>query len=154
MNKRNIWFFSCLIVTFSTILLLATGSFLLTVAIDNSNTVPLGSFIIWAGIISFPHTIYWGVKELRRPTKKFNKILAVFLKIIITLAILWLPLAYLLAGNLSFSFSEKESFQGGQNAMKWFWRLSYGIEIGALLIIVIYCASLLFIKKKATVNNL
>lgn len=153
MNRRKIWFFSSLIVTFSTIILLVKAHSLMMVAMDNANSIPLGTFITWSGMIALPLSIYWGIKELRKPSKKLNKILSGFLKIIIILGIFWVPISYLLAGNLSFSFSEKETFQGGQDAMKWFWRLSYGIGIGAILTLIIYWISLLLQKKKTDAKN-
>ncbi len=146
-NKRLIWFFSALIVTFSTIILLATGSSLLVIAIDDAKSIPLGTFITWSGMIALPLSIYWGVKELRKPSTKLNRILSTFLKIIITLGILWVPISYVLAGNLSFTFSEKATFQGGQIAMKWFWHLCYAIGIGSILTIMVYRISLIFTKK-------
>ena len=153
MNKRKIYFYCALILTLSVIILLITGSSILTIALDGDRTIPFGTMITWTGMISLPLTIYWGIKELRKPSSKLNGILSGFLKIILVLGILWVPLSYLLAGNLSFSFSEKETFQGGQDAMKWFWRLSYGIGIGAILTLIIYWISLLFKKKKAVANN-
>ncbi|WP_157243295.1 hypothetical protein [Olleya marilimosa] len=147
MNRRKIWFFSSLIVTFSAIIFLVTGSSLLMIALDDANSIPLGTFITWAGMIALPLSGYWGIKELRKPSEKLNRILSGFIKIIIILGILWVPVSYLLAGNLSFSFSEKETFQGGQDAMKWFWRLSYGIGIGSILTIIIYWVSLILKKK-------
>ena len=135
-------------VTSVIIILLVTGSSVLTIALDDDNTIPLGTFITWAGMISLPLTVYFGVSELRNPTTKLNKILAGFLIVIIILGILWVPISYLLAGNLSFTFSEKASFQGGQTAMIWFWRLSYGIGLGSLLIPFVYLISSLFKKLK------
>ena len=35
------------------------------------------------------------------------------------------------------TFSEKATFQGGQTAMKWFWYLTYGIGVGAIVGIMI-----------------
>ena len=153
MNKRKIYFYSALILTIGVIILLVTGSSLLTISLNSGETIPFGTIITWTGMISLPLTIYWGIKELRKPLSKLNRILSGFLKIIIFLGILWVPISYLLAGNLSFSFSEKETFQGGQDAMKWFWRLSYGIGIGAILIISTYWISLLFKKNKTVANN-
>lgn len=146
MNRRKIYFFTSLSVTFFTIFLLITGSSVLTIGLGPSNSVPLGNFITWAGMISLPFTIYWGVRNLRHPNGIFNSFLARLLKIILILAILWAPISYLLAGNLNFSFSEKETFQGSQTAMKWFWGLSYGIGIGAISTVLIYWTSLLFKK--------
>src|SRR5210317_2173747 len=144
MNKRKIYFYSALILTLSVIILLVTGSSLLTIPLDRDESIPLGTLITWTGMISLPLAIYWGIKELRKPSSKLNRILSGFLKIIIILGILWVPISYLLAGNLSFTFSEKETFQGGQVAMQWFWRLSYGIGIGAILTISTYLISLVF----------
>ena len=147
MNKRKTYFYTALILTLSVIILLVTGSSLLTMSLSSDQSIPLGTFITWAGMVSLPLTIYWSVKELRNPTKKINIILSAFLKIIIAFGILWVPIAYLLSGNLSFTFSEKETFQGGQAAMRWFWRLSYGIGVGSLLTIITYWISLLFRKR-------
>lgn len=147
MNKRKIGFYSFLILTFCVIILLATSSSVLTIDLDNSNSIPMGTFITWVGMISLPLSIFFGIGKLRKPTGKFNRILAMLLKFILVLAILWVPISYLLAGNISFNFSEKETFQGGQVAMKWFWGLSFGIGLGAILILVMYWVSLLFKKK-------
>lgn len=154
MNRRKIYFYSALILTLITIMLLVTGSSLLLMALDKEKSIPFGTLITWTGMISLPLTIYWGVKALRKPTRKLNRILSGVLKSIIILGVLWAPISYLLAGNLSFSFSEKETFQGGQLAMRWFWRLSYGIGIGSVLTLIIYWITLLFKKKKTVPNNL
>lgn len=111
MNRRKIWYFSSLIVTFSTIIFLVSGSSLMMIALDDANSIPLGTFITWAGMIALPLSVYWGIKELREPSEKLNRILSGFIKIIIILGILWVPISYLLAGNLSFSFSEKKHFK-------------------------------------------
>lgn len=147
MKKRKIYFFGALILTLCTIVLLVTGSPVLSLALVNDSSIPFGTLITWPGMISLPLTIYWGIEEMRIPTGKLNKILSGFLKLMIISGILWVPISFLLAGNLSFSFSEKEIFQGGQLAMRWFWRFSYGIVIGTILTLIIYWLSLLFTKK-------
>ena len=153
MNRRKTYFYFTLILTLGVIILLVNGSSILTLPLSNKKSIPLGTIITWVGMISLPLTVYWGVKELRKPSSKLNRILSGILKTVIILGILWVPISYLLAGNLSFSFSEKESFQGGQAAMKWFWRLSYGIGIGAIMTLIIYWVSLLFNKKKNDASN-
>lgn len=148
MKDRRIWFYIFLVVLVVTSILLVTGSSILTLALDQNNSIPLGTFITWAGVISLPLSIYWGIKELREPTKKLNVVLAGFLKMLIILAIIWVPISYLLAGNISFTFSEKESFQGGQIAMIWFWRYTYGLVLGPVLIIIVVWISSLLGKSK------
>lgn len=117
-------------------------------ALDKDGSIPSGTFITWIGMISLPVTVYWGVKEMRAPTNKLNKWLSGFLKLIIVLGMLWVPISYLLAGNLAFTFSEKETFQGGQSAMRWFWRLSFGMPAGTLLSLIVSGISTLFYKKQ------
>jgi len=153
MNRRKILFFTTLFISIATIIIITTGSSVLTIALDKENTIPLGTFITWAGMISLPSTVYWGIKEMRKPSNKLNRIISGLLKFIMVLGILWVPISYLLAGNLSFSFSKKETFQGGQMAMKWFWYLSYGIGLGAIFTLLIYWISLLFQKRNTIAKD-
>ena len=153
MNHQRTWFYLVLAIMLFTIVLLATGSSILTIALDKHDSIPLGTFITWAGIISLPLTIYLGVKEFRKPSRTFNKYLANILKFMLVLAILWVPICYLLSGNISFSFSEKETFQGGQLAMKWFWGISYGIALGPILLLIVYWLSILFNRNHNTLHN-
>ena len=143
MNNRKIWFYGSLITMLIILLLLVTGSDILTISMNDKNTLPLGTLITWVGIISLPVSIYWGSQEFRKPTNLFYKCLSVILLIFFVLAILWVPICYWLAGNFSFTFTEKETFRGGQLAMKWFWRFSYAIPIGLLALLVTFWMSLL-----------
>lgn len=153
MNITKVYFYSALVLTLTVLILLGTGSSLLTTALDGNNKVPLGTPITWTGMIALPLTVFLGVGALRKPATKFDGFLSVLLKVVIVLGLLWAPLSYLLAGNLSFSFTERETFQGGQAAMRWFWRLSYGIGIGSVLIILTYWVSLLFRRGKPGANH-
>ncbi|AXG71333.1 hypothetical protein KORDIASMS9_03590 [Kordia sp. SMS9] len=147
MNKRKIYFFTALALTLGSLLLLVTGSSILTTALDSTNSVPLGTFITWIGLFSLPMTLFLGAREMRKPSRRIYKILSVILKTITVLAILWVPISYLLAGNISFTFTEKEEFQGGQEAMRLFWRFTYGIVIGTIGTLLAYWISLI-VKKK------
>lgn len=147
MKKRKILFLSALILTLFVLYLLISGSAILTIGLDQNDSIPLGTFITWVGMISLPLIFFWGIKEFSKPINKLNKILSKGLKTTIIMAILWLPISYLLSGNLSFTFSNTPSFQGGQIAMKCFWYLSYGIGIGAILIPLIYWLTLIFRSK-------
>lgn len=147
MKKSQLGFYGSLVVLLLALALLTTGSSVLNIALDKDDTVPLGTFITWAGIISLPLSIYLGISEMKNPSTKLNRFLSVLLKISLGLAVLWVPISYALAGNISFSFAERELFQGGQSAMKWFWRLSYGIPSMALIVLFSYWLSLLFTKK-------
>ena len=148
LNESTVWFFVSMLVVFLTVYFLVTGSEVMTIALDQSDSIPLGTFITWSGLIAFPLMIYSGVKGLRRPVNNVNGLLARILKIIIGLSILWLPISYLLAGNISFNFSSIDAFQGGPTAMKLFWIFSYGIPIGSVFIIALYWMARLFNRQK------
>ena len=148
MNNRKLYFLVALLVTIVVLTLLMTGSSLLNVNLVNYSSIPLGTFITWAGMMSLPLSVYWGIRRLRKPDSSLTRLLSFLLKIIIAMGILWVPISYLLAGNLSFSFSETHTFQGGQTAMRWFWGLSYSIGGGTILVPIIYWISLLFKKNE------
>jgi hypothetical protein len=147
MNKQQIGFFSSLIIILIVVILLITGSPILTVPLYKGSSIPLGTFITWSGLVSLPLCIFWGINNLRNPKNDFNKYLGLTLKVLLLTALLWVPISYLLAGNLSFSFTEKDTFQGGQLAMTWFWRISYATAIGPILLLIIYWISLLSKKE-------
>lgn len=152
MKHRKFFLYLSLTVFFLTLYLLISGSPVLTWPLDKNNSIPLGTFITWLGFISLPMAIFLGVEKLRTPTGNFYRVLSNLLKISLLFALLWVPLSYILAGNISFSFSEKTEFQGGQEAMKWFWRYSYGIVLLPLIIIAthIFAFLLKLIKTKKT----
>jgi len=146
MNKRSIWYYGSLVVMLLTIYLLITGSSILTRPLYSNSTVPFGTIITWAGIIALPLSIYWGINNLRNPSSSFHKYLTACLKLLFVLAILWVPICYLLSGNLSFSFTETDTFRGGQSAMRWFWIISYATAIGPILLLITYWLSTVFKK--------
>ena len=74
--------------------------------------------------------------------------LSAVLKVIILFGLFWIPISYLLAGNLSFTFSEKEGFQGGQSAMNCFWFFNYGIGVGTMFILLAHVTQSVFLKFK------
>ena len=153
MKSNRIHFYTYLVVTISVAVLLITGAPVLTMPVDNADTIPLGTFITWAGLVSLTRTIFFGIKEIREPSSKTNEILAGILKVISFLSVLWLPISYFLAGNLSFTFTESSSFQGGQLAMKCFWIYSTSIVIGAIMVVLIYWISIYVNKRNVIANH-
>ncbi|RIV35156.1 hypothetical protein D2V08_07265 [Flagellimonas lutimaris] len=137
MTQPKFYFFASLTIFIIVAILLITGSFVLTEPLYNGSTIPMGTPLTWLGIMSLPLAIYFGIERFRNPSKTY-KFLSPLLKFSLATTILWVPVSYLLAGNLSFSFSEKEVFQGGQLAMKLFWGYSYGVVILPLLLLIIH----------------
>ncbi|MDH3697928.1 MAG: hypothetical protein OEQ81_04635 [Flavobacteriaceae bacterium] len=146
MENRKLFLLGSLVIFIVALTLLFTGSPILDRSLSTTSNVPWGTWITWLGMIALPFSIYWSSKGLREPDTRLRKLLSNILKIIIILALLWAPICYLLAGNIAFNFSEVEGFQGGQTAMKWFWRYSYGIPIVTIGVLLLYWVSH-FIKK-------
>lgn len=138
MKNRKPWLILCIIITLISFYLLLTGSRLLTILIIEKIQLPLGTISTWFGFIGLSSSVYLGVKNLRRPQNWMEKLLSQQLKASLTLSILWILISYLLAGNLTFTFSESRTFQGGQSAMKIFWTLNYAIVIIPILTLFSY----------------
>lgn len=134
MKKRKTLLTVSLIILVVTIILLITGSPILTAPISLEPPLPAGTLITWAGMISLPLSIYLGF----HPFRAGERFLAFALQLFIILAVLWAPLAYLLAGNFSFSFTEKAGFRGGQTAMRLFWYFNYALTAVPVLLFLFY----------------
>jgi hypothetical protein len=135
MNRRSIILISALFFLILSSTLLITGSSILTFSLSESAFVPLGTFITWLGMISLPVTILHG---LAKTSEKPFVFFTIAIKALIALAILWLPICFLLAGNISFSFGKKESFQGGQLAMQFFWLFNYFVVMAPIALLLAY----------------
>lgn len=149
MNNRKTWFFGSLITLITILALLVTGSSILVEPLCSDPYIPMGTPATWIGMISFPLAIYFGIEKIRNPANSLDVYLSGFLRVTLVLSLLWAPICYLLAGNFSYSFTEKAEFQGGQLAMRWFWRFSYGIVILPLVILAVHWVFLLVTKLRS-----
>lgn len=138
MKNRKIWLFASLIIALISSFLLISGNALLTKSIWNNVYFPFGTLTTWLGFIGLSFSVYCGIKELRKPTNFFTKLLSYQLKVALVLSFLWIFISYVLAGNFSFTFTETNTFQGGQLAMKIFWILCYTLVIIPILVFFSY----------------
>ena len=138
MKIRKLWFLGSLTVFFASLIMLVSGTPFLEKSMSQTRNIPVGTLTTWLGMIALPLSVYWGTKHLRQPDTRFRTFLSIFLKCLIILGILWVPICYLLSGNIAFNFSEVEGFQGGQSAMRWFWRYSYGLPIATIVLLLTY----------------
>nr|WP_321409006.1 hypothetical protein [uncultured Carboxylicivirga sp.] len=120
MNKTLVLF----LVSFFTLLISAAilirGDSLLTFSLSAKFYVPIGSFITWAGLIALPLSIYYGLLIINSKAFESFKLLDIYFKIVFISSVLWLPVSYLLAGNMAFTFSQLNGFQGGSLAFQCF----------------------------------
>lgn len=146
MENRKLLLLGSIVIFVTAFTLLFTGSPVLGRSMSASSNIPWGTWITWLGMIALPFSIYWSSKGLRKPGTRLQILLSSSLKVIIILALFWVPISYILAGNIAFNFSAGEGFQGGESAMKWFWRYSYGIPIATIVVLLLYWITR-FIKK-------
>ncbi len=115
---KSILAFSVFLISFY---LLASGHPVLSRPMFPVVPLPWGNWIAWVGFIAFPLSIYYGISSIRKPKSRMSGFFHILLKLNLFLAFLWIPITYGLSGNITNTFSEKASFQGGQLAMKMFW---------------------------------
>ena len=146
MKKNQVLFYLSLAVTSLVLYLLFTGSSVLLFKITESPYLPAGTPITWLGLIGFTAVFLFGFSRLKTTNSKALKFCYTLFRIAFILAVLWLPLSIGLSGNLSNSFGEKLSFQGGQMAMKIFWINSYTPVLLPLTASIFYLIIKLIIK--------
>ncbi len=148
MKKPQVIFSLLFLIVIVALYLLTTGSSILLEPIDLGLTrFPAGTLITWLGLIALPSCIYFGARRMREPESKFDQFVSKSLRGILIMALLWVPISYLLAGNLSFSFSGNLQYQGGPTASRIFFVFTYGIVLSSLAITVLL--SILSLSRRA-----
>lgn len=131
---RVFLFLSIFCFLFSLLSLLIFPS-LLTIAVG---TIPLGTFIIWAGYISMPGIFYFSISELSSPSSRFDYVFKFIWKLILIMSLLYGFVGYMLCGNWSFNFGVNEPVIFIPNASNVFWTLSYGLLIVNILFLLFF----------------
>ncbi len=147
MKKRTLGLLVSVIIFGLSLYLLVTGSSVLLISLSDSSNIPLGTFITWLGMIALPFIFYFSIRRFRLPQTRTEKVFSQILKLFIALAVLWVPISYLLAGNISNTFTEKAEFQGGQLAMKIFWFNCYFTVAAPIFLAFVFGIYSIFRKK-------
>lgn len=141
-----------LIVTFAvSAALLASGSEILVKSFFDFS-VPLGTFITWAGMIAFNLLLFIVHRKIKHPVSR-TTFYWLFMKIFLLLAFVWGFVSYGLAGNWSFTFEPSETFQGSNEAARFFWYYSYAVVISPIIILLILSVHILIKKIKIARGN-
>lgn len=130
--------------------LLIRSSPVLTMTIDPAGRLPWGTVITWLGFIAFSCLLFYTSNKLYAPEHKIDRVFSWSMKVLIMAAVCWVPISYGLAGNLSFSFGEKSTFQGGQLAMKLFWGYCYTLVLAPLAVLIMHKVVLVFMAFRRT----
>ena len=130
MKNRKLYLFLSMCIIVLTISLLVTSS---SVLLSKVWGIPFGNLLTWAGIVSIPTSIYFAFPGMGK-----SKRLGRGIRLLILLAVLWFPIACLLSGNLSNTFTGENLFLGVVPASTIFWIFTYGLPIASLAILSLY----------------
>ncbi|WP_321374344.1 hypothetical protein [uncultured Draconibacterium sp.] len=106
---------------------------LLSINISKSLNFPLGSLIVWTGVISYAILAQFFLSSSSK--SKLFIVGQVMRRIHFGLAMLWLPVSYALSGNLAFVFKNK---QNAYEIWKYYTLLILLIPVILLLIKLVY----------------
>lgn len=107
---------------------------------------PFGNLLTAIGLIGFSGMFYFGIYSLYFPLSKREKIFSKLIKIAVALSILWIPVGYLLSGNLSNSFNGTDLI-GSVPKSTLFWIYTYGIIVFPIVVVCSFYISKLFKNK-------
>ena len=148
MIKRKVIFYISICILVVSSILLTTGSQILVASLSQNSNIPFGTFVTWLGMISLPSCMIFGINRIYHPLSKRDTNFSLAFRASGFLAILWLPVSYYLAGNISFSFAEKAEFQGGQLAMEIFWIFSYFVVAFPVILLILFCLLSVLFKSR------
>ena len=148
--KKHFLLIQCVLVFFFALISLALGAEYLYLPLVKKPFFPFGNLLTAMGYIAFSSIFYFlfimkvsGKTELR---KLFSKLF----KYNIILSFFWMPIGYILSGNLSTSFGRSDSFQGSAFAGEIYWIFNYTLlGIPFLLLFVFLILSVFYSKQKS-----
>jgi len=138
MNAPKLLYYLSLTTAGVVAFLLISGAAILTKAVPFSESIPMGTPISYSGIVALSMALWLSVQNRKRHFDALGRYFHIVAVMSLMLAILWLPVSWLLAGNLSFTFTEKAEFQGGQQAMRLFWIYSGLVVMLPLAVTLLY----------------
>ncbi len=152
--KQKVCFGISLIIMVIAVILLTSGSSLLTIPVLNEIEMPLGTLISWIGMISLPAAIYYGNKNIYDPKSPGLKRYRNVVIILIAMSILWGFVCYLLADNWAFIFKQQSQFRGSASASIYFWIYTFMIALLPIVFLLVYKVDGFLNHKKEFKQNL
>ena len=129
-------------------ILLLEGSPFLTEPVIEGMSLPFGTFIAWVGISMFPFSILIGIRLIRKPTSGVYRFYKRAFFVLTMLGVAWGGITYLLAGNLNYTFSNAETFEGSARAFNIFLIYTFFIISITLLTFILFGIHHLIINQK------
>ncbi len=147
MSKRKFLFWLSVFVFIIALDLLFIGSDILLYPLLEKPYLPFGHILTALGYVALPCIFFFGRKRFYQPVSKRDRVFSWLFKFLIVLSALWIPISYFLAGNLSNSFGNSDSFRGSQAAGEVFWAFSYSLAALPLGLFLVFLILKLFPEK-------
>jgi len=112
-----------LLVILGSAAMLILGSKLLLVPVIKGMALPWGTVISWAALILLPVAMA-ALFGRQGAASGMERTFRVLVGTALGFSLLWLPVSYVLAGNVNFVFGESEGFRGSPRASRLFWAYS------------------------------
>jgi hypothetical protein len=135
------------------ILLIVTGSPILTMPVVKESAFPFGTLISWIGLIALTTSVYLAFIKIIGSDSSNHRIFGFAFKSIVILAALWGIIGFLLAGNWAFTFQNHEEFRGSIEASKYFWTFTAALVFIPVLLILIFWFVFLVWKLMKKINH-
>jgi len=136
------------IILVSCVFLILTGSPILNIPLYKGSVFPWGTLVSWIGLIAFTFTIYLAFNKIDRFSNSVHRKIRIAFGGIVTLALSWVLIGFLLAGNWAFTFQNHDEFRGSIEASRYFWIFTASLVLLPVLLFLILWL-LLMIKKSS-----
>lgn len=136
MKYRKIYFYVSLSLFVCGLILLFIFPSVLLIPFNNEN--PIGNILLWPMVVAYPMSIFFGFKSLLNPKNEIEIVFSRIIKSLILLCLLWMPINYLIAGNLSFNFNGTYYVFAKISKQDIFWDYNYFIAGAPFSFLVLY----------------
>jgi hypothetical protein len=118
---------TCILIIIVSASLLISGSEALGWAINKDPYIPLGNVLTWLSVIALPCSMYLGIKRVRMPQSKLDRVFKALVIVGVVFGVLWYPVSWYLADNFSGSFGGGGPFRGSARAGEYYWHYTYAV---------------------------
>ena len=108
------------IIFMACLLLIVTGSPILSKPVQQDSAFPIGTIISWAGLVALVNTTYLVFNKISHSYQSNFKLLRFAFRSLLILASTWGLAGFLFAGNWAFTFQNQDEFRGSIEASQYF----------------------------------
>ena len=150
--RRKFLIISAMIIFLIAAYLLLTTSSILSIYILEKPGLPIGTVITWLGIVSIHILVFFGSRKLDRTSLISRRLIKPGLPVLFLLAILWIPIGFILSGNLAFNFRGQTFLGTNIESSEVFWFNNYFVVAAPIFLLLLQLISTLAGRMKLKRN--